>query len=222
MTNLRFTPYAWAKLIFMRDQGSTEVAGYGVSSIEDPLLVTDFMLVKQESSAATFDFDDEGLADYVDDMIDLDFQPAEFLRIWIHTHPGNSASPSSTDETTFAEKFSDSDWAIMFILAKGGETTTVLKYKQPQCRINIPNSVDFNEEFGESRKEEWKEEYKLCVKEKTYKKKKGTSKKKKIANKSNTFLFDDDDWEIDEEYGSEEDLVNLFTTSSLYNKGGLY
>ena len=39
---LRFTPYAWAKLRFLRDVGETEVGGFGISRADDPLLVEDF------------------------------------------------------------------------------------------------------------------------------------------------------------------------------------
>ena len=61
---LRFSPYAYAKLLWMRDRGNTEVAGYGVTATEDPLFVTDFILVKQECTAASFDFDSEDIVDY--------------------------------------------------------------------------------------------------------------------------------------------------------------
>lgn len=36
---LRFSPYAWAKLLFLRDRGPTEVGGFGIASPEDLLLV---------------------------------------------------------------------------------------------------------------------------------------------------------------------------------------
>jgi proteasome lid subunit RPN8/RPN11 len=233
MTILKFTPYAWAKLIYMRDRGPTEVAGYGISSIKEPLLVTDFVLVKQESSAATFSFDDKGLADYFDDMIDENLQPAEFMRIWIHTHPGNSASPSGTDETTFAEKFNDSDWAIMFILARGGDNTTALKYKTPECRVTLKSEVDFHEGFGESREEEWEKEYMDCVEEEVYRTKKSKSKKFKATNKNNKtdiaskhYRYIDDDYEWAKSWEEEqEDIEKIITQRDLtdfYNKGGMY
>ena len=39
---LRFSPYAWAKLVFSRDIGETEVGGFGISSKDDLLLIEDF------------------------------------------------------------------------------------------------------------------------------------------------------------------------------------
>ena len=42
--SLRFTPTAWAKLLFLRDYGDTEVAGFGIAETDDLLLVTDIAL----------------------------------------------------------------------------------------------------------------------------------------------------------------------------------
>ena len=36
---LRFRPTAWAKLLFLRDAGPTEVGGFGISAPDDLLLV---------------------------------------------------------------------------------------------------------------------------------------------------------------------------------------
>ena len=44
---LRFTPYAWARLLFLRDAGPTEVGGFGISSPGDHLLIEDVRLVRQ-------------------------------------------------------------------------------------------------------------------------------------------------------------------------------
>src|SRR4051812_23204242 len=95
---LRLTPYAWAKLIFLRDWGPTEVGGFGISCPEDLLLVEDFYLIRQSSTPMTVSFADEAVADYFDAQVDQGRLPSEFARIWIHTHPGNSPLPSNTDE----------------------------------------------------------------------------------------------------------------------------
>ena len=46
MPALRFSPYAWAKLLYLRDRGDTEVGGFGISCPEDLLLVEDVRLVR--------------------------------------------------------------------------------------------------------------------------------------------------------------------------------
>src|SRR4051794_4676952 len=81
---LRLTPYAWAKLLFLRDLGQTEVGGFGVSQPEDLLLVEDVHLVRQTCTPLSVKFHDDSVADYFDDQVDHGRRPAEFGRIWIH------------------------------------------------------------------------------------------------------------------------------------------
>ena len=90
---LRFTPYAWAKLVFLRDLGSTEVGGFGISAKDDLLLIEDVRLVRQRCSSVTVQFDDVAVTDFFDEQVDRGLPPERFARVWIHTHPGNSASP---------------------------------------------------------------------------------------------------------------------------------
>ena len=74
---LRMAPTAWAKLRYMCTQSDTEIGGFGVSSSDDPLLVTEFHLIKQECTAATVELDDEGLGYYVEDQVELVRHPNE-------------------------------------------------------------------------------------------------------------------------------------------------
>ena len=53
---LRFHPAAWAKLLFLRDLGETEVGGFGISAADDLLLIEDFVLVRQHCSVITVAF----------------------------------------------------------------------------------------------------------------------------------------------------------------------
>ena len=55
---LRFTPTAWAKLLYFRDFGDTEVGGFGITAKDDLLLVEDFVTVQQKVSVASVSFDD--------------------------------------------------------------------------------------------------------------------------------------------------------------------
>ena len=50
---LRFSPTAWAKLLFFRDRGETEISGFGVTEPDDLLYVTDFITIKQEATIAS-------------------------------------------------------------------------------------------------------------------------------------------------------------------------
>jgi proteasome lid subunit RPN8/RPN11 len=157
---LRFTPYAWAKLLFFRDAGPTEIGGFGITSCDNPSLVEDFVTVHQSVSAVTVAFDDEAVANYFDDQVALSRKPEEFARIWIHTHPGSSPLPSGTDEETFARVFGNCSWAIMFILAKGGATYCRTAFNMgPGGSLVGESQIDFTALFPESDHLAWQEEY---------------------------------------------------------------
>jgi proteasome lid subunit RPN8/RPN11 len=157
---LRLTAYAWAKLLTLRDLGETEVGGFGVSRHGDLLLVEDAQLVRQLCTAVTVKFDDQSVADYFDGQVDEGRTPAEFARLWIHTHPGDSPYPSATDEETFDRCFGSADWAVMFILARGGSTYARLRLgSNPGGNFLLPVQIDFQTSFPASDPSAWEAEY---------------------------------------------------------------
>lgn len=161
---MRLTPYAWAKLLFLRDLGRTEVGGFGLTPAGDLLLVEDFCLVPQCCTEVTVGFADEGVADFFEEQVEAGRRPEQFARIWVHTHPGNSAQPSGTDEETFERCFGSADWALMFILAQGGQTYARLRFAAgPQGQFEIPVEVDFQHPFPASDFASWEAEYTRCV-----------------------------------------------------------
>ena len=157
---LRFHPTAWAKLLFLRDLGETEVGGFGISAADDLLLIEDFVLVRQHCSVITVAFEDDSVAEFFDRQIDRGLRPEQFGRIWIHTHPGESAQPSSVDEETFARVFGRSDWAVMAIVACGGDTFARLQFPAgPGGSLPLPLTVDYRRPFTGSDHEAWTNEY---------------------------------------------------------------
>jgi len=157
---LRFSPTAWAKLLFLRDLGETEVGGFGISAADDLLYVTDVQLVRQVCTCASVQFDDAAVGDFFDRQVDAGVIPARCGRLWLHTHPGNSAEPSGTDEQTFWRVFHRTDWALMFVLARGGQTSARLRFHVgPGGELEIPVRVDYSRPFGSSQHELWQEEY---------------------------------------------------------------
>ena len=157
---LRFTPYAWAKLLFLRDLGDTEVGGFGITPADDLLVVEGFQLVRQQCTPVSVQFHDDSVADFFDQQVDDGRRPQQFARIWLHTHPGSSAQPSSIDEETFARCFGRADWAVMFILARGGQTYARLRFNiGPGGALEMPTEVDFALPFAASQHEAWQEEY---------------------------------------------------------------
>jgi len=156
----RFSVTAFAKLLYLRDYGGTEVGGFGISAEDDLLLVTDFQLVKQVCTPTTVEFDDDSVADFFDEQVDRGLKPDRFARVWIHTHPGDSPQPSSTDEATFARVFGHAQWAVMFILACGGQSYARLRFGVgPGGAMEIPIEVDFELPFAGSDHDSWEAEY---------------------------------------------------------------
>lgn len=121
-------------------------------------------LVKQTCSWVTVSFDDEAVANFFEEQVDRGLQPHQFARLWIHTHPGHSASPSATDERTFARVFGAADWSVMFILAQAGETYCRLQFTAgPGGVLELPVEVDYSHPFAASDWSNWDKEYLQAV-----------------------------------------------------------
>jgi hypothetical protein len=162
--SLCFTPTAWAKLLALRDFGETEIGGFGIAGTDDPLLVTDIGVVTQSCSYATVEFDDLAVAEFFDERVDEGLHPSQFGRLWIHTHPGKCPDPSCTDEETFARVFGQADWALMFILARGGQTYCRLEYHtQPAAGFELNVQIDYCKPFDASDHAAWEAEYRAKI-----------------------------------------------------------
>ena len=157
---LRFTPTAWAKLQFFCHRGDTEIGGFGIASAEDLLLIEDFVTVAQRTTSVTVAFDDTAVADFFEDQVDRGLQPEQFARVWLHTHPGDSPTPSMVDEETFERVFGSCHWAVMAILARGGKTYARLRFNVgPGGQALIPVEIDYRQEFQASDHLAWQAEY---------------------------------------------------------------
>lgn len=161
---LRFTPYAWAKLCFLRDIGLTEVGGYLVAAADDPMLIEDFQMPKQTCNSAFTKFDPMGIAKLTEQLFDEHIHPSRYCNRWAHTHPANSATPSGVDEDCFIDTFGEMEWAIMFILARGGEIYCRMRYnKGPGFAVYPTTRVDWSVPFPGTDYEGWKAEYGALV-----------------------------------------------------------
>jgi hypothetical protein len=161
---LTLSPTAWAKLLYLRDLGPTEVGGFGIAAADDLLYVEDVQLVRQVCTGASVAFEDEAVADFFDRQVEEGRRPEQFARIWVHTHPGNSPQPSCVDEDTFARVFGRTEWAVMFVLARHGETYARLRFHVgPGGDLDLPIQVDFSRPFPASDFTAWKTEYATSV-----------------------------------------------------------
>ena len=131
---LRFSPTAWAKLVFLRDIGETEVGAFGIAPSDDPLLVADLRSCRQTCTPISVRFDDAAVAEFFDERVDQGLRPEQFARIWVHTHPGTCPLPSGTDEETFSRVFGRADWALMFILARRSVLRAAAVQRGPRRR----------------------------------------------------------------------------------------
>lgn len=202
---LRFTPYAWSKLLYMQNSGKTEVAGYCVTETDDPLLVTDFILIKQECTSVTFELDETDMAEYQENMLDRGLAVWQFSRILAHTHPpGCSPSPSGVDEDNFKKIFNAPDWAIMFIIADDGSVYCRLKINtSPGVEKLLKVIVDYRQQFIGSDYEQWKNEYKTKVHRQKFVM---TGKEGMISNGLNAFQDRDSNLWYNEE---EDNWINV-------------
>lgn len=161
---LRFTPNAWAKLIYLRDLGPTEIGGFGITMPHDPLIVMAFCLVKQTCTSVSVLFDDASVADFFDAQHDARRYPDQYGKVWIHTHPGASAKPSRVDEETFRRVFHASDWSVMCIISATGRRYARLNVSRSLGRsIRLNVEVDFSCPFAGADFKAWREEYEQCV-----------------------------------------------------------
>ena len=146
---LRWSPYAWAKLKWFCARGGTEVGGFGVTAVDDLLYVEDFRTVKQTASVAKFDFDDEALNDYMSSMADAGIPPNRCMRVWVHTHPGGLDRPSATDEEVFT-RVGTGAHNIMFILTEDGKTYGELRLRTANMDASrkLSTAVEFRGAFA--------------------------------------------------------------------------
>lgn len=161
---LRFSPTAWAKLLFMRDMTHNEVGGFGITKADDLLFVIDFALVKQKVTSISVAFDDESVSNFFEEQVAAGRKPQEFARVWLHSHPGSCPEPSITDEKTFERVFGHCDWSIMAIVAQDGSSYAMLRFNAgPGGEIKIPVYIDYDTEFTGTDFNLWAEQYEANV-----------------------------------------------------------
>ena len=163
--SLRFSPTAWAKLLYFRDKSDNEVGGFGITDPDDLLFVREFITVKQEVTPISVSFDDSAVADFFDTQVDLGRKPEQFARIWLHSHPGDSPEPSGIDQDTFERVFGNCQWAVLFVVARDNNTYAKLSFNVgPGGQVLIPTEIDYDLDFNGSDHELWDTEFANNVK----------------------------------------------------------
>jgi hypothetical protein len=162
--SLRFSPPAWAKLLFFRDKSLNEIGGFGISDPDDLLYIREFVTIRQDVSMVSVRFQDTAIADFFDDQVTLGRKPEQFARNWLHTHPEGISTPSQTDEETFERVFGNCQWAVMFILSQDNQTYARISFNiGPGGQLIIPVQVDYSKPFEASDPVAWGQEFKQNI-----------------------------------------------------------
>lgn len=126
---LKLTALAWTKWQWLCHVGPTEVGAFGITSDGDPFLVEDLWVPPQVGDPAYCDPDDGAIGMAMEWAVDQGIDPARVRNVWLHTHPGDSARPSGTDEETFRDAYAGCRYAVMAILARGGDRYARVRYE---------------------------------------------------------------------------------------------
>ncbi len=141
---LNFTPFAWMKMVCMIQECDTEVAGFGLLDPEDLCSITDIKIIKQAASCSSVDFDTAALAAWRFEYMGEGHKPEHMERVWIHTHPGFSPSPSSIDYGTFDDACELNDWMCMVIVDNHYKTYGQICYQSgPKIELRLNVGVDW-------------------------------------------------------------------------------
>lgn len=136
----KITPYAFQKfLFFANNEEGVEVSGFFILDEEDPSILRDFFLVKQECGKAHTDMTAEGLSDFISEMDEFDVPPSLCMRVWSHSHPGFAPNPSTQDQETFAEMSGKYPWFCMMIVNPADLTYT--------CRVATKSGPGIQQHF---------------------------------------------------------------------------
>lgn len=137
------------KIKYICDNVEIEVSGFGILESKNPLKITDFVIIKQESTIGTTDMDDDAIADFVEDWTEVGWQPWQLQRAWIHTHPSGVTNPSSVDMDTFKRCLGTGDFGIMIIFVKSGEIICNIHINSP-IEVIIPAKLEVREKAYQS------------------------------------------------------------------------
>jgi predicted metallopeptidase len=136
-----FTPYAWAKLWAYVRNATAEIAGMGIVEVvdNDYLLVSDVFIVEQEASAAHADFDVDGVARFMEELIAAGREDdIPKMKLWWHSHGTLEAYFSSRDTQTIDE-WKNTSYLVSIVCNKKNRYSARLDLWSP---IRMTTDVD--------------------------------------------------------------------------------
>lgn len=166
MSTIYFTPRAMAKLQAYVSLSEVEVSGIGrVERLDsEDFLVTEVLLIEQESSWASTELDSEALQRFLEELISKGEDPGLY-KLWWHSHSDSSVFWSNVDDET-CEHFKNK-WMLAVVANRKGEISGRIDIYEPiHLSAELPVRVYTPLEEGEE--ERIKEELARKVRRKAW------------------------------------------------------
>ena len=171
----KFSPTAYAKVVWLLRNVKDETAAMGIVDPNNKWRIIDIEIVEQESSACEVEL--LNLPDFALEMEQRGYDMEQCMRVWIHTHPGASCTPSNTDETTFDNLLSAYPYFGMIIFGRELDAYAKVGYRVgPPCNVEVKVKVDWDTNFVNVDFDQFKKDVEAKVKKKSYDYKKWWSK----------------------------------------------
>ena len=167
--SLRFTPYVWAKLLFLQDVSNTAMGGFGICDHGDLFLVRDFALIEQVSTCLTVKFSDKKLNNFYETRLEANSMSDQLSLIWIQTNPDSFPSSSLWEKQELGHLFKQRDWFVTAEFGTEGQAKASMHFRigsrsaNPRVETQLDVEVDYQAMFPKSNHQMWLDEYKANV-----------------------------------------------------------
>lgn len=144
---LTLSPLAYLHWKFLCHKTEIEATAFGVPAADNPLYVERLWVPEQIGDVCSTDPAPGSIGEFLMWADDEGYERVGLGSLWFHTHPDIGARPSSIDEATFRETFGPANcqWAVMAILAEGGEMSARLRIHKPrQVDVDLIIEVDWD------------------------------------------------------------------------------
>ena len=147
------TPRAFQRLELYIKHAPGEIMGFGkIKQIGNDFLISELVLIEQEASGASAEFDTDIIVQWMTDLIDAGGNPGDY-RCWWHSHANFDTFWSGTDNATI-DSF-HSQWLISLVGNKEGKYRVRIDLYKPirltfdklELQVQKPKSMRLNREI---------------------------------------------------------------------------
>lgn len=116
--NIIITRKAFAKMKAITGH-SDEVAAMCITHANQHNKIVDIFIPEQESNPAYFEFNSDQYGAAIEHLVmDVGYELGQVCKMMIHSHPGNSNTPSGTDWENFKSIYGEKELPVMLIISK--------------------------------------------------------------------------------------------------------